>query len=161
MPTSFLPDDSGSTARPPLVQTLGILSFINSGLFVLIYGLGFVGMLGLQGMSLDEVRSMFEEGGMQYMPEENKEVINGLIPLFHAHGAALMGIYLMRTVLRLIGAIGIWKGRRSGFYLYASAQLIGIFAPHLILPWSLLGVFGPLMTIAMTAAYGSQLKRLA
>lgn len=161
MPAVFQPDSNGSTARPQLIQVLGVLTFINSGFFLLVYAIGVLGMFGLQQMPLEEVQRLFEEGGMKYMPEESREILDSIVPLFHAHGAALMGIYLVRTLLRLIGAIGIWKGKRSGFHLYAGAQLLGIFAPHLILPWSLLGVFGPLMTIAMTAAYGSQLKRLA
>lgn len=144
-----------------MIQFLGVLTFINSGFFILVYAIGLFAMFGLQQMSLEEVQGLFEEGGVQYMPEESRELLDGLVPLFHAHGAALMGIYLLRTLIRLTGAIGIWKGKRSGFHLYAGAQLLGIFAPHLILPWSLLGVFGPLMSIAMTAAYGSQLKRLS
>jgi hypothetical protein len=55
----------------------------------------------------------------------------------------------------------LWRGRRSGFHLYAGAQLLGLFLPHVILPLSLLGFFGPLMTVGITALYGSQYKRLS
>jgi hypothetical protein len=161
MPASFVPDAQGSTARPQSLQVLGILTFINAGLFILIYALGALGMMGLQQMPLDEVKQVFDEGAAQYLPENDRSLLDQLVPLLHAHGAALMGIFLLRTVLRLIGAIGIWRGRRAGFHLYAAAQLLGIFAPHLILPWAFLGVGGPLLAVAMTAMYGSQLKRLS
>jgi hypothetical protein len=55
----------------------------------------------------------------------------------------------------------MWRGKAVGFQLYAGAQLIGIFAPHLILPWAYLGVGGPLLAVGMTALYGTKLKRLS
>jgi hypothetical protein len=42
--TTYLPDASGSTKRPDLISVLGILTFINTGLFILIYLLGMLGM---------------------------------------------------------------------------------------------------------------------
>jgi ABC-type spermidine/putrescine transport system permease subunit II len=96
-----------------------------------------------------------------YMPSERFDEMEGLVRILHASGVQLMLIYLLRTVLRLIGAIGLWRGRQSGFHLYAGAQLLGLFLPHVILPLSLLGFFGPLMTVGITALYGSQYKRLS
>lgn len=161
MAATFLPDTSGSTKRPDVLTVLGILTFINTGLFTLIYGIGLLGMLQVQQMPYADFLAIFQEGAMKFMPEEDVELLELVIPVLHASGAALMGIYLLRTVLRLLGAIGIWRGRKTGFYLYSAAQLLGIFAPHLILPWELLGVAGPVLTVAVTALYGSQLKRLA
>lgn len=160
MANGFLPDASGSTQRPGLLSTLGVLTFINTGLFTLFYALGVLGMVAMQQMPLDEVMKLFDDARAA-MGDAGAEQLDAVVPVLHAHGAALMGILLLRTVLRLIGAIAMWRGRRSGFHLYAAAQLLGIFAPHLFLPWSMLGVFGPLMAVGMTAAYGSQLKRFA
>ncbi|HRD54158.1 MAG TPA: hypothetical protein PKY96_16085 [Flavobacteriales bacterium] len=159
MASHFLPDEQGSTERPGLIFGLGIFTFINTGLFTLAYGLGILGMLAMQQMPLEEVSGLFDEA-RSLMPDGDTEQLDAIIPILHAHGALLMGILFARTVLRLIGAIGIWRGRKRGFYLYAAAQLVGIFAPHLVLPWSMLGVMGPLLAVATTAAYGSQLKRL-
>jgi hypothetical protein len=55
----------------------------------------------------------------------------------------------------------MWKGRRSGFYTYAIGQIAGIFLPLLVLPMNTVGFWGPLFALGMTAAYGSQLKRLS
>lgn len=160
--THFLPDDQGNTARPPLIGTLGVLTFINCGLFIVVYGLGALAMLAVQSMPLDEYREMMESQ-MAAMPfvEGQEAMVRHVAELLHRSGALLMLIMLVRTVVRLYGAIGIWKGRRTGFHIYAAAQLLGIFAPHIVLPWTMLGVGGPLMTVAMTALYGTQLKRLA
>lgn len=159
MPSTFLPDNIGSTERPGLIFGLGILSFINSGVFILIYGLGVLAMLAVQQMPFDEFNALFDDArGM--LGGEDPDQLDAMIALLHAHGTAILGIFFLRTALRLVGAIGIWRGKRFGFHVYAAAQLLGIFAPHLYLPWDMLGVFGPLMAVGMTAAYGSQLKRL-
>jgi hypothetical protein len=159
--THFLPDEAGETKRPDLIAALGILTFINTGFFILIYGIGLLGMLGVSQVPVEEFLSMVETSMSSYMPSERFDEMEGLVRILHASGVPLMLIYLLRTVLRLIGAIGLWRGRRSGFHLYAGAQLLGLFLPHVILPLSLLGFFGPLMTVGITALYGSQYKRLS
>ena len=159
--TQFLPDDAGETKRPDLINVLGILTFINSGIFILVYGIGLLGMVGVSQMPVDEFVTLVMDAAGSYLPDEGKEQFDAIARILHASGTTLMLIYLLRTVARLIGALGIWKGKRSGFFLYAGAQLAGLFLPHLILPWSMLGVFGPLMTVAITALYGTQLKRLS
>ena len=158
--THFLPDDAGETKRPDLINVLGILTFINAGVFILIYAIGLIGMVGVSQMPVDEFVTLVMDAAGTYLPDEGKEQFDAIARILHASGTTLMLIYLLRTVARLMGAIGIWRGKRSGFYLYAGAQLVGLFLPHIVLPWSLLGTFGPLMTVAITALYGSQLKRL-
>ncbi|MBK8226704.1 MAG: hypothetical protein IPK70_05960 [Flavobacteriales bacterium] len=159
MANTFLPDESGSVERPGLIAGLGIATFINTGLFTLVYGVGILGMLAVQQMPFDEFNGLFDDARTM-LGDEDPDSFDAMIAILHGHGPALMGVFFLRTVLRLVGAIGIWRGRRNGFYLYAGAQLLGIFAPHLYLPWDMLGVFGPLMAVGITAAYGSQLKRL-
>ena len=160
MATSFLPDANGSTKRPDVLSALGILTFINTGLFILIYGIGMMGMFQVQQMPLEDFEASLKEGPMKYMSADDTEMYQRFITILYNSGAALMLIYFVRTVLRLIGAIGMWRGKKKGFYLYATVQLLGIFAPHLILPWEMLGVGGPIMTVIVTAVYGSQLKRM-
>jgi hypothetical protein len=160
MATHFLPDEQGVTTRPDLINVLGILTFINSGFFLLIYGFGALGMLAVAQTPVEDFIALVHQSAGAYLQADQLEQMDGLIRILHSHGAALMGIYLLRTILRLIGAVGIWQGKRSGFHLYAGAQFLGLFVPHLILPWALLGFFGPLMTVAVTALYGSQYKRL-
>ncbi len=159
--THFLPDEAGETKRPDLISVLGLLTFINTGIFILVYGITLLGMMGVSQMPEEEFVSTILEATGDFLPADGREQFEAMARILHANGVALMFIYLARTVARLIGAIGIWRGRRNGFYLYAGAQLIGLFLPHFILPWSMIGFFGPLMTVAITALYGTQLKRLA
>lgn len=159
MPTHFLPDEEGNTKRPDLINVLGSLSFINTGLFLLFYALGALGMLAVGQLPLEEFMAQVRDSA-SWMEEEQFAQMEPLMRILHGQGAALMGLLWLRTLLRLLGTIGIWRGHRSGFHLYAAAQLGGIFLPHLILPWSYLGVGGPLMAVAVTALFGTQYKRL-
>lgn len=158
--THFLPDDTGSTKRPDLIATLGVLTFINAGVFTLLYALGILVMLAVRTMPMEDYTAMMVENA-SWLPEESRGAMESMSVLLYESGAVLMLILFMRTVLRLIGAMGMWKGRRWGFHVYAAAQLGGIFAPHLVLPWAMLGMLAPLLAVGMTALYGTQLKRLS
>ncbi len=159
--TQFLPDASGSTKRPDIISVLGILTFLNTGIFILLYLFGVFGMIAIGKMPQEEFMQLLQDGAGKYMPADQTGMLDEIGRVLHASGVSLMLIYLIRTVGRLAGALGMWKGRKAGFYIYAAFQLVGLFAPHLILPWSMLGMFGPFMTVAITAAYGSQLKRMS
>lgn len=161
MAATFLPDANGNTNRPPLLSVLGILTFSNTALCILLYGIAALGMFQVQHMNFEDFHAVFEDGALDFLSGDERDQLEALIPVLHEKGVVLMLIFLSRTVLRLIGAIGIWRGKKSGFYLYATAQLLGIFAPHLILPWEFLGIGGPIMAVVFTAAYGSQAKRLS
>ncbi|MCB0794588.1 MAG: hypothetical protein KDB88_07605, partial [Flavobacteriales bacterium] len=163
MPATFAPDDSGSTQRPDMISGLGILSFVNIGLFILIYGLAFVVMLGLKSVPEEEfigmMRQQVEDLGSM-MPADQLGMVEEIGTLLYHSGAMLMLIYLLRTLVRGWGVLSMWRGRKSGFTVYAAAQVIGIFAPHIILPFSMMGLFGPILTIVMVVLYGTQRKRL-
>ncbi len=160
--TKFLADATGSTKRPDLVSVVGIFTFINTGLFGLLYLFALFGMMAVSKMPVDEFVQLIRDAMSSYpLPSEQTDAMEQMAVLFHASGVPLMLIYVVRTVARLVGAVGMWRGRKMGFYIYAAAQLVGLFAPHVILPWSMLGVFGPLMTVGITALYGSQLKRMS
>lgn len=163
--SEFLPDETGSTKRPDVISVLGVLTFVNSGIFLLLYLLMFFMMLAVHKMPQDEFVTLIADAARQYVSGDDAgrvlEQMEGIARIFHTSGVSLMLIYLLRTAGRLIGAAGMWRGRRSGFHIYAAAQLIGLFAPHIFLPWSMLGVFGPLLAVAITALYGTQLKRMA
>lgn len=159
--TEFLPDPAGSTKRPDVLSVLGVLTFLNTGIFMLLYLFGVFGMMAVSKMPLDEFTQLIKDGLSSYpLPAEQMGMMEQMAGLLHSSGVTLMLIFLTRTVARFIGALGIWKGKKSGFFIYAAAQVVGLFAPFLILPWSMLGVFGPLMTVGVTALYGSQLKRM-
>ncbi len=161
--TSFLPDQMGNTERPGVISALGVVSFANTGLFLLIYGLGLLAMAGVRSIPYEEFVSKANEAIGPYlstMSAEEAATMPDMLELIYNSGALLCGLLLLRTAVRFIGVLGMWKGRRSGFYTYALAQLGGIFLPHLVLPFKYMGFFGPLLAVVFTAIYGTQLKRM-
>lgn len=164
MNDAYAPVGQEEGKRPDLITTLGIFSFINCGLFLVIYGSALLFMLGLKSVPEEEFMARMQEQGAQFsamLPPEQSGLLEEVGTLLYHQGALLMGLYLLRTVLRLAGVLGMWRGRRNGFHLYGAAQVLGIFLPHLVLPFKFMGLFGPLLALGMVAAYGSQLKRMA
>ncbi|MCB0788242.1 MAG: hypothetical protein KDB75_02955, partial [Flavobacteriales bacterium] len=84
MASQFAPDASGSTKRPDLISILGILGFINTGLFLIIYGLGIPMMAGLQQMPLEEVRALVDESMSMSLPQEQLDEVYGIVDVMHA-----------------------------------------------------------------------------
>lgn len=141
-----------------VLKQLCAVSFINVGVFTVLYFTGILGMLGVQKLDYDEFMETISPqielmGGADALPG-----VEQLTRLLHESGALLMGLLLLRTIVRGIGVFMIYKGRGPGFIVYATAQLVGIFLPHIILPWAYLGFFGPLASVSMTALYGSVLR---
>ncbi|MBP6390263.1 MAG: hypothetical protein KA352_05170 [Flavobacteriales bacterium] len=163
MANHFLADETGSTQRPDMVSGLGILSFINCGFFLLLYGFGAMAMLGIRSVPEEEFISMLTAQADQFkamMGEGAEAQLEEIGTMLYHSGAVLMFLLLVRTVARFIGAIGMWQGKRSGFNIYAGAQVVGIFLPHIVLPLKYLGFFGPMMALALVALYGTQRKRM-
>ncbi len=147
--------------RPRLIRDLGILSFINTGIFIFLYGLVLLFAAGVQQMPYDQFEASMRPQLEAYAEGGDIGPMMEMMAIFHAHGAALMVLLLLRTVIRLVGVVGLWQGKAWGFHVYAIAQLGGIFLPHIVLPWKMLGVVGPLLAVGMTALYGTQRRLLA
>ena len=125
--------------------------------------MGWLLMGALGSVPYEEFAAQVEEAltpMRQSMPEEQFAQVDMMMQLMYNSGALLCGLLFLRTLVRLVGTIGIWRAKRSGFFIYAVAQIGGIFLPMIVLPWNMIGVLGPLLAVGMTAAFGSQLKRL-
>jgi hypothetical protein len=140
---------------PVMLRFMAVFSFLNCGLFLLFYGVGAIAMIGFQRMPYQEMETLFLERS-----EWSVGTVKEVLPLLHVNGVLLLVIYFLRTAARFIGVLLMWKGRLIGFHVYAVAQLAGIFAPHIVLPWSMLQVWPALAAVAMTAFYGNQRRWL-
>jgi hypothetical protein len=143
-----------------MLRDLGVLSFVNTGLFIAVYGIGMLASVAIAAMPYDQYEAMMRTQLELLAGGEDMEPMMEMLALYHAHGTALMGLMLLRTLARLVGVLGLWNGRAWGFHVYAVAQLGGIFLPHLVLPLKFLGLGGALCAIGMTALYGTQRKYL-
>ncbi len=144
--------------KPSLLPVLLVLSYINTGFFALFYLIAIFAMMAVQSLPFDEFQARIEEQLATLPQSEDLVGIQDLFGLLHAHGVALFIILFLRTALRLVGVIMMHQRRYTGFHVYAAAQLLGLFAPFIIHPWSMFGIFGPIMTVLMVALYGSQRK---
>ena len=110
---AFMPQaDSGNNARPTFLTVLCILSFVGIGLVVLsgIINL-FTSSSGIALQMLQNTNSPF--GSLIENPDEylSSTYINNLVGLIAALGC-------------LAGVIMMWKLNRTGFYIYAVAEII-------------------------------------
>lgn len=149
-----MPDMPAGTLR-----TLCIASFVNTGLFLVIYGLGVLSMAAVRDIPYEEYESLFLDRVAAFADPALRGEVEEVLLLMHQHGVLLMMILFARTALRFYGALGMWRGRPNGFHIYAFAQLVGIFAPHLVLPWKFLGIGGPVAAVVITAWYGSLVRK--
>ena len=145
--------------KPTMLPVLLVISYINTGFFLLVYLIGILGMFALQSMPYEEFQGAIEEQ-MANLPQSEEMNMEELFLILHTSGVLLFVILFLRTAVRLVGVIMMHKRMLNGFYVYAAAQLIGLFAPFIVLPWSMFGIFGPLMVVVMVALYGTQRKWL-
>lgn len=125
---------------------------------MLVYGLGVLSMWAMRGVPFAEYEAIFIDRFGAITDPAMRGELEAILLLLYEDGATLMLILFARTALRSYGVLGMWRGRANAFHIYALAQLAGIFAPHLVLPWSYLGITGPLAAVALTALYGSLRK---
>jgi hypothetical protein len=122
--------------RPTLLTVLCILTFIGSGLSLLIYLLAAL----LFGAMVDMLQS---------------------IPGFAALASGGMVMFILLFVLAfvsLFGAIKMWSLKKVGFYMYTAAQILMIIVPLVFLEGAQIGILGIVITILFIILYGLNLK---
>lgn len=146
--------------KPTMLPVLIVISYINTGFFLIFYAFALLSMMAVQQMPYEEFEAHVMEQMESFPQFEEVQGVEEIIMLIHTGGVLLFAILLARTIARLIGVIMMHRRRATGFYVYAGAQLIGLFLPYIVMPWSMFGFFGPLMVVVMVALYGSQQKWL-
>ena len=148
----------GAKKRPTFLTVLCILSFVAAG-FVIIGGiLGYLAMAAVGGMA-DAVganmEAMSNMQGMESMPGM-EDAANAF-----AHAKTLLIVAIALTVIGLFGVIMMWKLKKTGFYIYAGTQVIGIVAPIIIAGMASFSVVGTIITLAFVVMYGLNLKHMS
>jgi hypothetical protein len=64
--------------------------------------------------------------------EEQMEQLFRFLDVLREYGVALMGVFALRTAVRFVGTLRMWKLRGDGFHIYTIAQLLGVLVPMLI-----------------------------
>ncbi|MGV9011759.1 MAG: hypothetical protein ACOH13_04105 [Flavobacteriales bacterium] len=118
--------------RPPMLARLCVASFINQGVVFPLYLSGILLAYVMHGMPLEEVRNLVATTYSSWLPPDRLEAMQTYVASLREHGVALMSIFAARTLVRFVGTLRMWQGRKEGFHIYTSAQLLGMLLPMLV-----------------------------
>lgn len=152
--------------RPTFLTVLCILSFIGTG-FAILSGLwGLLFSKGIQAVS-----GLAEEGYSEAMSEIESEapemggfmdsIFGGAVKAME-HYTLLTTVSLLVAITALVGVILMWKLKKTGFYIYTGAQVVGIIVPLVVIGGLIGGMtlFGSIFTIAFIVMYAVNLKAM-
>jgi hypothetical protein len=101
--------------RPDFLKIICILSFVASGLMILIFSLGSI-TLAMSESTIEEIWPQVIQSNPQF------EDVDGL-EFFHSVG--LYCVYaLIANIFSLIGVIMMWRLEKMGFFIYVVAELV-------------------------------------
>ena len=104
--------------RPQFLKILCILSFVASGLLLLIYA---IGTLSLR--MNEEIIGTFWNEVIKVQP-----VLENVDPIIFFHELGMICVYsLILNVISLIGIIMMWRLNKNGFYIYVFAEITANF----------------------------------
>ncbi len=150
--------------RTDAMSALGILGFINTGVFLLIYLLGVFGTMGLSDMPDEEWNQRISEAFEQYesmMSPEDMENALTIMPIIKEKLWVLLLLLFVLTAVRLLAIIQMWKLKAHGWVIYATSQGLRVFAPIMVIGMAGLSIFGAILAAGMTLGWYSQRKHMA
>jgi hypothetical protein len=100
--------------RPEFLKILCILSFVASGLMILVYALGAMA-LSLSQETIEELWPQMTASYPQFEEVDGVEFFNQV---------GMMSVYgLIANIFSLVGVIMMWRLEKIGFYIYLIAEL--------------------------------------
>lgn len=161
-------DHTAPAQRPTFLTVLCILSFIG-GLWGVVEGFR-TGFTDKAQQDLEQARVEIEEamGAMQGQESEFAQRImeQGMIMAEQAAAQAKsLGIVgLVTSLISLLGVWMMWNLRKTGFWVYTLAALVGLIAPLYFLGFSTMAFialgFGGLVSIVFIILYAVNLKHM-
>lgn len=118
--------------RPPALTRLCIISFIDQGVFILLYLLCIPAAAVMRDMEPEALNAMVRTVYGPLLQGDQLDTLQPYIDLLRAHGVVLMIVFALRTLARLIGTWRMWNLKNDGLHIYISAQLLGLLLPMLI-----------------------------
>lgn len=148
--------------RPTLLTVVCILSFIWCGVAVIGGGLGYLGMKMMTSGALEEmVEQSGDANAIGQVEKAQAELAAKGVDAAQLANIMLAGIGL--TIVVLVGVIMMWKLKRTGFFIYTGAQLLGVVLPVLMgsrLETSISGMMMTGLTILFIVLFGLNLKHM-
>ena len=144
---------TGAPKRPTFLTVLCILSFVAAG-FSIIGGL-------VMGAGSAMVNSDAVQDAMASDPNAAANMEQASAAMAEAGlstGAIWLGVAL--TLIGLIGVIMMWKLKKTGFYVYTGAQVLGIVSP-MFMGGSISFGFMTIVSVLFIVLYGLNLKHMS
>ena len=146
---------SGTNTLPQFLNVLTILTFIGSGLAVIMSSY-YLATLGQQKAQVLETQRLLE-GTNSVFGSDFMEV--AWLALDNAY--LLQGTAIAVALACIYGALSMRKLKKSGYYIYVAASIISVAVPISVL--GLMGgliLLGAIFTVAFVIMYGVNLKYL-
>lgn len=148
---------TGAAKRPTLLTVLCILSFVAAGFSIIGGGLGLAAGAAVESGALSDLAAQSGDADAMAQMEEamgQVEEATGGVSL-----TTLFGVGLVLTIIGLVGVIMMWKLKKTGFYVYTGAQVLGI-----VVPMAMGGPFSlwtTVFSVLFVVLYGMNLKHMS
>lgn len=146
--------------RPQFLTVLCILTFIGCGVAIIGAVMGYMASLAAGAM----IGMAGDMGGadMSTMPgmDDAMSAANAMVQ----YAGVILAVSLLGAVLCLVGAIMMWKQKKTGFYLYVVGELVPPIISMVLVGMAgmgAMGLLGFILPIAFIVMYGMNLKHMS
>jgi hypothetical protein len=145
--------------RPQFLTVLCILTYVGVGISIIVQILGFLAMQAA-GAMMGGMESLGE--GMGSSPEMDAAMASANALMSNAY--LLLAVGIIGAILCLVGAIMMWKQKKTGFYIYVVGEMVPPILSLVLVGMAgmgSMGIFGLVLPIAFTVMYGLNLKHMS
>jgi hypothetical protein len=140
--------------RPTFLTVLCILSFIAAGFSIIGLGLLIGGKAALESHGVTTDSAIDGSASAYSMPGMDEAMMQAKAA---ASWPNIIGGILL-SIIGLFGVIMMWKLKKTGYFVYVGASIVGIILPLVL--GAGFGVFGTIITILFIVLYGLNLKHM-
>ena len=154
-------DQSESIQLPQMLNVLTILTFIGSG-FSLLTNIWSFTTLAQTQETFELSRAMQSDMGEELDNPFANNIMEGTIIMLE-NGPTLYTVGIIVCILGIIGALQMRKLKKTGFFIYSTANFLGIVIPLAIVGLGLMGsiiLASSIFTILFIILYAVNLKHL-
>ncbi len=170
-------EQASAPKRPTFLTVLCILTFIGVGISVVMQLLAYTAMEATSsfvdtttdfakdlGTMADSLNTSSDSNVSDAMSELDKAVADA--GAIWKHAKLLMLIGVGGALLCLVGAVMMWKLKKTGFYIYTLGQLTPIIVSLVLIGGATfaggaLAMIGPVIALAFIVMYGLNLKHMS
>lgn len=155
-------DMDSTPQRPTFLTVLCIIGFVWAGLAIL--G-GTFSYIGMKMMASGAIEEMIEASGDANAIEQFEQAQAKLDEAGLDAGTMALNsmITVVLAIVALVGVIMMWKLKRTGFFIFSAAQIVGVLSPVLFggnMDFSVSGVVFHLLTLLLIGLFAMNLKHM-